>query len=349
MHIIRPVRAMRTISNSVILIVSALTLAACAGKIPPPAIHYDSADFKPATLAPDPPKPVRIVTVAEPLPLPGQMMKLPAARRDTSANASAHEGSPAAQVSAANKAALLEPTAHGYVNAIQIYPFVKGALYRLYSAPDRVTDIALQPGEKLVSVAAGDTVRWVVGNTTSGQGATKQVHILVKPTAPGLNTNLVIMTDRRSYHLELQSTDHTALAAISWTYPADELFALRQKNRQAEAAAPIARAVALANLNFRYRISGDHPPWRPVRAFDDGRKVYIEFPRRIDQGEAPPLFVVGPHGNDQLVNYRMQGNYYIVDQLFAAAELRLGKNPQQIVRITRTSTGAAASRARTGW
>lgn len=339
------IQVSRTIRSVVIMTASALMLAACAGNIPPPAIHYDSADFKPATLAPDPPKPVRVVTVAKPLPLPGQLMKLPATRGDLEAKTSAHEGSPTAQVSAANKAALLEPTAHGYVNAIQVYPFVKGALYRLYAAPDRVTDIALQPGEKLVSVAAGDTVRWVVGNTTSGQGASKQVHILVKPIAPGLNTNLVIMTDRRSYHLELQSTDHTAMAAISWTYPADELFALRQKNRQAEAAAPIASGVALANLNFRYRISGDDPPWRPVRAFDDGRKVYIEFPRRIDQGEAPPLFVVGPHGNDQLVNYRMQGNYYIVDQLFAAAELRLGKNPQQIVRITRT----AASRARTSW
>ncbi|MCF3947818.1 P-type conjugative transfer protein TrbG [Acidiphilium iwatense] len=343
------IRLNRTVRSAVILAASALTLVACAGKMPPPAIHYDSTDFKPATLAPDPPKPVRIVTVAEPLPLPGQLMKLPAARGDAGAKTSVHEGSPAARVSAANNAALLEPTAHGYLNAIQVYPFVKGALYRLYAAPDRVTDIALQPGEKLVSVAAGDTVRWVVGNTTSGQGANKQVHVLVKPTAPGLNTNLVIMTNRRSYHLELQSTDHTAMAAISWTYPADELFALRQKNRQAEAAAPIARGVALANLNFRYRISGDDPPWRPVRAFDDGRKVYIEFPRRIDQGEAPPLFVVGPHGNDQLVNYRMEGNYYIVDQLFAAAELRLGTNPQQIVRITRTRTGAAASRVRTGW
>ncbi|MDE2074966.1 MAG: TrbG/VirB9 family P-type conjugative transfer protein, partial [Alphaproteobacteria bacterium] len=70
--------------------------------------------------------------------------------------------------------------------------------------------------------------------------------------------------------------------------------------------------------------------------FDDGTHVYIEFPARIDQGEAPPLFVVDPKGNDALVNYRVRGNYYIVDRLFAAAELRLGETPQQVVRITRT-------------
>ena len=126
------------------------------------------------------------------------------------------------------------------------------------------------------------------------------------------------------------------MAAISWTYPQDRLLALQRQNAQAEATAPLAAGVALENLRFRYAISGDSPPWRPVRAFDDGSKVYIEFPGRIDQGEAPPLFVVGPDGDNQLVNYRVRGNYYIVDRLFAAAELRLGTDPQQVVRISRT-------------
>ncbi|TIO48499.1 MAG: P-type conjugative transfer protein TrbG, partial [Mesorhizobium sp.] len=71
------------------------------------------------------------------------------------------------------------------------------------------------------------------------------------------------------------------------------------------------------------------------RAFDDGSKVYIEFPRRIDQGEAPPLFIVGADGSSELVNYRVRGNYYIVDRLFAAAELRLGTKRQQVIRISR--------------
>src|SRR3546814_17928278 len=80
----------------------------------------------------------------------------------------------------------------------------------------------------------------------------------------------------------------------------------------------------------------DDPPWRPVRAWDDGSKVYIEFPARLDQGEAPPLFVVGPLGDNQLVNYRVSGNHYIVDRLFAAAELPLREDPPQVARISRT-------------
>ena len=100
----------------------------------------------------------------------------------------------------------------------------------------------------------------------------------------------------------------------------------------------IATGVDLANINFRYAIEGDRAPWRPLRAYDDGRQVFIEFPRGIGQGEMPPLFVVGPEGNtSELVNYRVRGNYMIVDRLFAAAELRFGAGDhQKRVRITRT-------------
>jgi hypothetical protein len=98
---------------------------------------------------------------------------------------------------------------------------------------------------------------------------------------------MVITTDRRAYHLTLVSTDATAMAALSWTYPGARILALRRRNADAEAARPIADGVNLETMRFRYAISGDDPPWRPVRAFDDGRKVYIAFPRRIDPEPDP--------------------------------------------------------------
>ncbi|WP_316979532.1 P-type conjugative transfer protein TrbG [Shumkonia mesophila] len=319
--------------RSLLIGVSALALSACTTKGEPPVITYDSGDFTPAVAAPEPPRPVKIVAVPEPLPLPGQLKPVP---HETPAKPDKRP--PTASVDAANEVARLEPTREGYVNAVQVYPFTEGALYRLYAAPEQVSDIALQPGEKLVAVSAGDTVRWVVGDTTSGSGAQKQVHILVKPIAPDLDTNLVIATDRRTYHLEMESTRHTYMASVSWHYPYDELITLRRQNERAgEAEASVVdHGLALDELRFRYAITGDDPPWRPVRAFDDTHKVYIEFPQRIDQGESPPLFVVGPKGGAELVNYRVRGNYYIVDQLFGAAELRLGEDPQQVVRISRT-------------
>ena len=240
-----------------------------------------------------------------------------------------------ARVATANRAATQQPAAQAFVNAIQVYPFSDGTIYQVYTAPGAVTDIALQPGENLVAVAAGDTVRWVIGDTTSGAGAYKRTHILAKPFASGLATNLVITTDRRSYHLQLTATSRTAMAALSWTYPADQLIALRRAADQAAAAAPVSEGLSVENLHFNYAVSGDQPAWRPLRAFDDGRQTFIEFPASIAVGEAPPLFVVGPTGEAELVNYRVRGRYYVVDRIFDAAELRLGTRKQQIVRIDR--------------
>lgn len=253
---------------------------------------------------------------------------------------------PAARVRSANQAALREPSIAGYINAVQVYPYGEGVLYRLYAAPERVTDISLQPGETVTAVAAGDTVRWTIGDTTSGNGDTRRTHILVKPFAAGLSTNIVITTDRRAYHLQLKSTLATAMTAISWTYPGDALLALRRSETAIAAAAPIATGLAVEKLNFAYAISGDDPPWRPLRAFDDGQQVFIEFPASISVGEAPPLFVIDAAGDASLVNYRMAGRYYVVDRLFSAAELRLGAQHQQVVRISRDGSERRGQRRR---
>lgn len=244
-------------------------------------------------------------------------------------------------VSAANRAATLAPAPAGFVNAMQIYPFGDGVVYRAYTAPGQVTDIMLQPGETLGAVASGDTARWVIGDTTSGAGDTKRSHILGKPYSAGLATNLVVTTDRRSYHIALVSTPTTAMAALSWTYPQDQLLAIQRAAKDAAAAAPIAAGLDLTQMHFNYVISGDTPDWRPVRTFDDGRQTYVEFPEALGVGEAPPLFLVGPKGEAQLVNFRVQGHYYVVDRLFDAAELRLGLKHQDVVRITRTAPAKA--------
>ncbi|MBC9030846.1 P-type conjugative transfer protein TrbG [Sphingomonas sp. JC676] len=253
-------------------------------------------------------------------------------RRQTVRHARAR--TPIAQVDSATRAALLEPSSHGYVNAVQVYPWTEGSLYRLYAAPELVTDVALEPGETLTAIAAGDTVRWTVGDTTSGSGAGKRTHILVKPFSAGLKTNLVVTTDRRSYHLQLESTAATAMAAISWTYAPGALLAF-QRSGDAQPSTPVAAGIAIDRLRFGYTIDGDRPDWRPLRAFDDGQQTFIEFPATLGQGEAPPLFVIGDDGAAQLVNYRQRGNFYVVDRLFNAAELRLGTKRQLVVRITR--------------
>ncbi|MFB1117367.1 P-type conjugative transfer protein TrbG [Dickeya dadantii] len=209
--------------------------------------------------------------------------------------------------------------------------YAEGTMYRLYTAPERVTVITLQPGETLTNVAAGDTARWIVGDTSSGSGSEQRVNIMVKPVRAGLKTNLVITTSRRVYLLLMTSGGTRWMATVSWQYPADptSIPSPATPLRSPES------ALAPDRLHFRYAISGDRPPWCPRQVFDDGEKVYIRFPAGIAQGELPPLFVIGPQGDGQLVNYRFQPPYYVVDRLFGAAELRLGNGSAEVVRITR--------------
>ena len=256
-----------------------------------------------------------------------------------------HRPSPAElRVRAANRAATLEPATGGYLNSMQVYPFSEAMIYHVFTAPERVTDIVLQPGETLGAVAAGDTVRWVIGDTTSGGGDTKRTHVLVKPFTAGLSTNLVITTDKRTYHLALTSTDRAAMSALSWTYPQDQLIALKAAAERARAQQPVAVGLQVEQLHFNYAISGDQPAWRPLRAFDDGRQTFIEFPANLGVGEAPPLFLVDSKGTASLVNYRVQGRFYVVDRIFDTAELRLGLKHQDVVRIARV--GEADKRRR---
>ena len=254
------------------VLISGFALAGCTVPFKPPAIYYD--DAAPAVLAADPPTPVEIVELPKPLPFPGQLKPLPGGKIAAGTEGSGDTGHKA------NAAARVQPIRNGFINAVQVYPFSAGALYQVYTAPGQITDIALQGGEQLTGsgpVAAGDTVRWIIGDTESGTGPSRKVHILAKPTRPDLITNIVINTDRRTYLMELRSTEKTYMASVSWQYPEDELIALRRQNAQAEAAAPIETGIDIEALKFRYEIEGDDPAWRPLRAFDDGPKSTSSF------------------------------------------------------------------------
>lgn len=250
-------------------------------------------------------------------------------------------GNPIKAVQSANHAARHSPDETGYENAIMRYTFESGGLYEVYAAPLRLTDIQLQPGEKIIGKpAAGDTVRWVLGVNESVEDGKPQQHILIKPTASDLSTTLVVNTNRRTYLLELSSLKKTWMAAVRWEYPQDEVreaqdrqqALLRQQQVQQQVTA---KDIDLDNLNFAYAIQskGNKPVWTPIQVFDDGRRVFIRFPGERQQYEAPALFVVSEQGESQLVNYRVQNDYYIVDRLFMSAELRVGQDNPSVVRI----------------
>jgi type IV secretion system protein VirB9 len=245
-------------------------------------------------------------------------------------------------VAQANRQAAQAPSRDAYFNAIVDYAFEPGSLYQVYAAPMRITDITLEPGEKVLGQpAAGDVVRWVLAIGKSMVGGEEQAHVYLKPTRPELETNLAINTDRRSYMLELHSYADTYMAAVAWHYPHEEAARLQAQAADAalerKNASPI---VGLDALNFNYTIEVEKgsPAWTPIQAFDDGRRTFIRFPQAMLVREAPALFVLR-NKETQLVNYRVNRDFYVVDRLLDSAELRLGQQDQEIVRIVRTEKG----------
>ncbi|WP_247396185.1 P-type conjugative transfer protein TrbG [Bradyrhizobium sp. 76] len=260
----------------------------------PPQISYDS----------EVPPPPDLQALADDRPRP---LHVPPAWKPARGGKNAEAKEPIDRIETANDAARVQPRKAGYFNAVQVFSYSPGALYQIYAAPGQITDIALEPGEQLIGsgpVAAGDTVRWVVGDTESGNGETRRVHIVVKPTRPAIETNLVVNTDRRTSLVELRSREKPYMPSVAWFYPED-----RGARRRVCCRHPSFRIWQHAATGMQSR----EPPWRPISAYHDGRKVYIEFSPGIGQGEMPPLFVIGPDGKTELVNYRAYGNVLIVD------------------------------------
>jgi type IV secretion system protein VirB9 len=226
----------------------------------------------------------------------------------------------------------------------------------LYCKPLRVCEIQLEPGETVMNVALGDSERWISSKMESGPPERRVPHVVVKPTEYDITTNLVITTDRRVYYLGLVSTTEEKggyFRSVRFYYPqetvqrwADAAAAAEEEVRR-ERDRTVARLplVDPESLHFGYRIRGDRVSWRPIQAFDDGTRVFIQMPERMRSTEAPALFVLTDGDEQTLVNYRVRGGYYVVDRLFSKAALVVGVGgKQKRVTVTRTHDPVSARR-----
>ncbi|MCF1436873.1 MULTISPECIES: P-type conjugative transfer protein TrbG [Rhizobium/Agrobacterium group] len=178
-------------------------------------------------------------------------------------------------------------------------------------SPLQVCDIELQGGEVVRDVLVGDTVRWKVEPATSGAAGGQAIHLIVKPSEPGLVTSMVVTTSRRTYHIQLKSQPTQYMARVGFEYPEDVSTKLADVNARLEASTIPGAGVPAEQLNFSYSVSGS-AGWRPTRVYSDGLKTYIQFPRSISGQDAPVLFVTSG-GENRIVNYRMKGNMMVVD------------------------------------
>ncbi|QSF54856.1 P-type conjugative transfer protein TrbG [Brevundimonas fontaquae] len=244
---------------------------------------------------------------------------------------------------AANLDARAPSRSDAFVGGVQVFAWSPGRVFEVWTAPLRVTTLTLGAGETLVSKAAGDTVRWQIGETSSGDGAGQRTHVLLKPLQRGLETNLVLTTNRRVYFIDLRSGDASGFnAAIAWDAGAMDPPAMEPIAEAAEMRVSDPVAMPEGPIDARYRIEpqGRRARWTPASVFNDGQRTFIAFDPDLQIDEAPALFVIAADGETQMVNYRQAGGLFIVDRVFDRAELRLGDRRPQIVRIRRLQ-GAA--------
>lgn len=230
------------------------------------------------------------------------------------------------------------------MGAVQVFGWSPGRVYEVRTAPLRVTTLTLGLGETLVAKAAGDTVRWQIGETTSGSGAALRTHVLLKPLERGLETNLILTTNRRVYYLDLRSGSVDRFnPAVAWQENAKDETSGDQGRLPSAEPMRIADPVVMPEgpLDARYRISphGRRPRWTPASVFNDGQRTFIAFNADLQIDEAPTLFVIAADGERQMTNYRQAGGLFIVDRVFDRAELRLGDRRPQIVRLQRLQGG----------
>lgn len=219
-------------------------------------------------------------------------------------------------------------------------------------APLRVCLIELQAGEKLIGEPhIGDSVRWNVAPAIYGKGDESTAVLVLKPQMPGLDTNLLITTDRRAYYVRLVSKAEDYVSRVAFEYNDDDggkkwkdHFA-EQKRAELAAARdprqePSGLLVSVEHLHFDYQVKGGDENIRPQRVFDDGSKTYIQMSANVANREAPVLVIVGQDGKGEVVNYRMKDQMYIVDRLFERAQLVLGSGKKaQKVEISRDHRG----------
>jgi type IV secretion system protein VirB9 len=236
-------------------------------------------------------------------------------------------------VEKASLQALQSPRRVKVTGAKTVFNYLDTAVYEVTSAVDHVTDIQLKAGEVLTTPpTSGDTVRWSIGVMKSGSLPEETTHLIVKPLDDKIQTNLIIATDQHVYQLRLKSGPYH-MPVVAWNYPEDSQRALDAAVKR-EASQEV--TITPDELRFAYEITPrDRYPWTPVRVFDDGKKTFIQMPKEMRTSDAPALFLIEDGSEPLLTNYRVKGDYYIVDRLLEKAELRVGTSKKVTIELER--------------
>lgn len=230
--------------------------------------------------------------------------------------------------------AAMAPTQYPQETRLVRFVYDANRTFDVLAQPNAITDIQLSAGETLVAFALGDTVQWVYDQAPG--------HIFVKPSREGLYTSATLVTDKRSYQLQLRAmpTDGNWYQRVSWEYPAlvvsrgaEATLATPVQNDAGEIASP-------DKLRFGYRVKGS-APFAPTNVFDDGERTWVRLPAGIQ--DTPAAFL-REGGKLTLVNYTLRGDYLVIQRVIDELVLKSGKSEVVVKRDGKRDRSYAWSR-----
>jgi type IV secretion system protein VirB9 len=221
-----------------------------------------------------------------------------------------------------------------FSNGTMYYPWDESFTYEIHAQPYRTTDIQLEPGEQVLEMPfLSEEKVWEIGAGVSRKNGQDVQHFFVKPTYAALTTSMIIITDRRVYHLLLKSFKDRWMVMVQWEYPGMMPYTIKTEamNRRAAELTGDGLLVNPEFLSFDYRMTYSlfqKPLWLPRRVYDDGRKTYIELDEKMLHTEAPVLF----NNRNERINYRVRKNLVIIDELIEKITVRRGREKVTITK-----------------
>lgn len=242
---------------------------------------------------------------------------------------------------AAEKSSVTVESEADFRNAIVEYSFVDGKIYDIFTSPDHVTDIRLQPGEVISGDAAiGNANAFQLTTSASTENGTSVTHIYIRPVTTGLETSMVIPTNQRTYYLRIHSYESLHMVGVRWNYPILYTFPSPISASQETDSFETGISISVENLNYKYKIKGDNTVWKPTIVFDDGVHTYIQFDPRFSTSAGAPALYLLPTGSAskkkmEVVNYVIRGNLYITDFVLQDKQAWYLMSGKDSVKITR--------------
>lgn len=201
----------------------------------------------------------------------------------------------------------INPNRTRFDNRLKFVSYNPDDVTNIFTKIGFTTLIKLSPAERVDKsggLALGDPNAWNI--------SARENNIFIRPIADDPETNLTIVTNKRTYFFNLRTTtvNNNVTWGIKFLYPDDKSLSKQDKK-------PCSNSNV---INFNYMGKGNKN-LIPVTAFDDGQFTCFVMQDNVD---LPIVFKKMPDNSEMLVNFHVQGNTIVIHETYSEFRIRLG-------------------------